>query len=229
MKREDGVSLKEINIPRVLKAVFFDYDGVVADTMEDNYEAWRFAFGQHGVEIGREEYFLLEGMSPKSIAERLGGDHGLSESSFDRLTDLKAEYYRFHNKFRLYPNIQELLIQLKEKGIKLALISGAKRHRIIEMTPVDFLALFDLIVTADDVVRPKPNPESYLLGLKSLAVASDEVIVIENAPLGIQSGKAAGIYCLALCTTLAKSYLKEADLVLNDMQDVSELFNIHLK
>lgn len=229
MKRTFNRRSQKASLPKEVKAIFFDYDGVVADTMEDNYFAWRYAFGQHGVEIGREEYFFLEGMSPEAIAERLGTNHSLPQATFCRLAKTKAEYYRSHNKFRLYPRIHELLKYLKEKSLMLALISGAKRHRINEVTPRGFLTLFDLIVTADNVTKPKPDPEPYLLTLKSLGVKSGEVVVVENAPLGIQSAKAAGLYCIALCSTLDKYYLKESDVILNDLSDLIDFIKAKLK
>lgn len=215
-----------LNFPMNFKAVLFDYDGVLADTMEDNFAAWAYAFRQYDRKIGRDDYFPLEGMTPKAIAELLGKRFGLEKEQYTSIPELKANYYREHNNFRLYKGVVETLRALRAKNIRLALVSGAAEHRIREMTPSDVLNFFDVIISADHVTQPKPHPESYLKGLELLGVAPQEAIVVENAPLGIQSAKAAGLYCVVLLTTLESSALSLADHVCRDIYELREYFKV---
>lgn len=221
-KRKKMKFTKEL--PHNIKAVLFDYDGVIGDTMEANLIAWKKAFRDYGVSISDNEYLLLEGMTPAAIAKKLGIHHGLDESVIEAIPAKKAEYYRANNTFRVYPFIHDLLDQLKKRGIKLALVSGAASHRIDEMTPPNLLSLFDVVISADDKVEPKPAAGPYLQAMKLLSLEASDVVVIENAPLGIQSAKAAGCYCIALETTLPKDELRKADIILSTHEELIPLF-----
>lgn len=203
-----------------VKAVLFDYDGVIADTMADNCKAWKHAFADFSVPITDQEYYLLEGMTPAAIAEKIGTQYALSQDAIMQIPKKKADYYRLDNSFRVYPEISDIVRAIKARGIKLALVSGADRHRIEEMTPKELLSLFGVIVAADDITHPKPDPEPYRIVLERLSVTPEEAVVIENAPLGIQSAKAAGCYCIALETTLPRDLLTAADRVISDHQQL---------
>ncbi len=222
MMRETPIS-KEL--PGIISAVLLDYDGVIADTMKDNDRAWKRAFVHHGVTLGETEYLELEGMTPLAIATFLVKKYNLPESLTETIVTDKAEYYRQDNQFRLYPGVIELVRSLKGQGIKLALVSGAARHRIEEMTPRELLDLFDVVITADDKVQPKPDPEPYTSALEKLDVPANETVVIENAPLGIQSAKAAGCFCIAIETTLSCGTLAGADMILSDHKLLVEQFS----
>src|SRR3989344_5911933 len=161
-------------LPANIKAVLFDYDGVIADTMADNCRAWQRAFNDFGVNITDEEYYMLEGMSPAAIAKELGARKGLSETAIGQIPVKKAEYYRKDNAFRVYPEIPDIVRELKRRGIKVGLVSGAARHRIEEMTPHELLSLFDIVVSADDVSLAKPDPEPYQKALEFMHLTSSE-------------------------------------------------------
>lgn len=201
-------------------AVLFDYDGVLADTMRDNFQAWKYAFEQQGCSIQLEEYMVLEGMSPHDIAKTLGHKHKLNPVLYPQIADLKDRYYHEHYSFRIYPNIAVILAELNRANIKLALVSGAVKHRVFKITPQKILGFFSVIVTAYDVKRAKPHPEPYQKALRLLGLSPAEAVAIENAPLGIQSAKQAGVYCIALTTTLAAEYLNEADEIVKSHEDL---------
>ena len=79
---------------------------------------------------------------------------------------------------------------------------------------------FDVIISGDDTEKGKPNPEPYLAAMQKLNILPIESLVIENAPLGIQSAKTAGAYCIAITTTLGREYLKEADEVVKNHREL---------
>lgn len=214
---------KRGNMPVEIKAVLFDYDGVIADTMADNFTAWEFAFRRFGVRISSEDYFALEGMTPVSIAEFLGKKFHLRKEQYTLIPDYKADYYRNHNVFRLYEGVYAALVTLKKMHMRLALVSGAANHRIQEMTPSRVLSLFDIIISADHITKSKPDAQGYRMALEGLGVNSCDAIVVENAPLGIQAAQNAGVYCVALTTTMPESKLRLADKCLGTITEVVRL------
>ena len=203
-----------------VSAVLFDFDGVVGRTMEDNYAAWHGACDQMGLALEREEYFLLEGMGARRVAEIVVERNGASETLAPRLAELKdALYLRHVREVRLYDGVDDVLDVVRRAGWKTALVTGARRARITA-TAGTVLQRFDAVVTADDVTRTKPFPDPYLTGASALRVEPDTCVVIENAPLGIDAARAAGMRCIAVASTLDPRHLAAADVVVSNLVDV---------
>ena len=100
--------------------------------------------------------------------------------------------------------------------------SGSILKNIEPVVGNDFLHNFDVIVTGDQVTHTKPHPEPYLTAAQKLTVKPDECIVIENAPSGITAAKQAGMYCIAVKTTIQdEQYLKNADLIVEDISEIA--------
>lgn len=87
-------------------------------------------------------------------------------------------------------------------------------------------SLFNAIVTGDDIPRAKPYPDPYEIARNSLGLRKEECLIIENAPLGIQSAKAAGIRCAVIATTLPMEYLKGADFYLKKLPDIFKYISL---
>ena len=202
------------------KAILFDFDGVLGKTMEDNYKAWAHSLAPYGIQVRREEYFLLEGAPPKKVAAIFLTKYHLGLESVGDIVRSKESYYLENRSFALYEGVQELIESLKVSGLQLALVTGASRQRLMGTNITPFLNQFDVLITGDQVSHGKPSPEPYLLGAQKLGVTASECLVIENAPLGIESAKAAGMYCVAICSTLAKEHLGQADEILNTIGEL---------
>lgn len=198
-----------------LKAILFDYDGVTADTPRLNYVAWKHIFAQAGAAVSEREYYLLEGHGPKKVSAALCKAHGIDPSRIEELTRAKEVYMRTLGEPRVYTEIPGLLSTLKQAGLSLGLVTGASRSRIEQSLSSEIRPYYDTIVTSDDVVHTKPDPEPYLKAAQSLELEPASVLVIENAPLGIQSAKAAGMTCFALTTTLDQTDLAAADIIVH--------------
>jgi beta-phosphoglucomutase len=205
------------------KVVLFDFDGVIGNTMEDNFAAWRYAFSQYGINIDKNEYFLLEGMSARRIVEHFLTQNSKSPALIDKIVELKEKYYLENNTFSVYEDVEPLLPRLKSKGCLLGLVSGGSYSRLSSSLKKEYLEKFDVLVTGDRVNNPKPHPEPYLNAAKQLGVHPSTCIAVENAPLGIQSAKAAQMYCVAVTRTLDKKYLTDADKVLDRITGIEEL------
>lgn len=206
------------------KAVLFDFDGVIADTMEDLFSAWKNAFSDFGIEIKKEDYFVLEGLKQVNVAKTLGKN--LNPDFYEEISKLKTRYYLENFKLIFYDHIYEIVDNLKKANKKLAIVSASPREKLEKTVPKDFLEKFDAVVCSEDYLNGKPNPEPYLTAMNKLNLNPEECIVIENAPLGIRSAKAAGIYCIALMTTLDEGYLKDADLIINNHKELLSLFSL---
>lgn len=208
------------------RAVLFDFDGVLADTMQDNFLAWKKTFRTFGINIKEKDYFPLEGLQLREVAKSLFKKYQI-DLNLEKIIKLKDKNYLENHSFSFYSEIPPLINQLKERGKLLAIVSAGTKNRIKKTVPEEFLNQFNFVVSGDDTLRGKPFPDPYLVAMNNLNVKPNECIVIENAPLGIKSAKSAGAYCIALKTTLNEEYLKEADIILNTHNDLKRvLLNI---
>lgn len=209
-----------------LEAVIFDFDGVIADTMQDNFKAWEKVFLEYDTQIEAVDYFLLEGMGRYEIAELFIEKNNLAKELREVLVQKKEHYYKLSNNFRIYDEVHAILELLKNKQIKIGLVTGASRDRI-DRTLGALKPFFDIVITSDEVQNGKPHPEPYLKALEKLNCVAANTIVVENAKLGIQAAKAAGCLCVAVETTLGKEYLQQADEIFNNHQHILNYFINH--
>lgn len=204
----------------------FDYDGVLADTMGEMFEAWRYSFLHNKIiEILRQNFFLMEGYPARKIAEELCDKYNVDKKHIEKIIKDKENYYLENNKFKLNKGINDIINLLKKEKKLIAIVSGAPKIRIKKMIGEELFNKFDLIVSAGDTERGKPYPDPYEKALNVFNILPGEAIVVENAPLGIKSAKAAGIYCIAIESTLDKSYLKGADIIVKDIKNLLLFLN----
>lgn len=206
-----------------IKAVLFDFDGVIANTLTHHVQAWQQVFADYGVEILTEDVCLLEGQLAEQIGRQLAQQKGVSldDNKLKELVQHKRAIYNQITQATIYPASRKVIEQLKRNSIKIALVTGSIRQNIEPVTGKEFLKKFDVIITGNDVANNKPHPEPYLAATKQLNVPPSECIVIENAPLGIRAAKLAGMFCVAVKTTIKdETHLQEADMIFEDMAEV---------
>lgn len=208
----------------------FDFDGVIGRTMEDNYLAWKYAFSEYNMNINKEEYFLTEGLNTRLVTEYFMDQVEKRCNSVPQKTEvineivsLKERYYMENNNFSLYEGVKPLIRRLKKNGYLLGIVSGANYARLSATLRRTFINKFDVIITGDKVINSKPHPEPYLNAARKLSVDPSECVVIENAPAGITAAKEAGMYCIAVASTLEKIYLHKADKIIDKITDLSEI------
>lgn len=196
------------------KKVFcFDFDGVVGRTMEDNYLSWKQAFQQFNIELPQRDYFALEGIKTYEMAKHFMQPKGYGDEDFKKTVANKETIYHQLNNFSYYPGILKLLEQLYLDKT-LCLVTGANRDRLNNTSKFkEVLGFFKIIITADDVASGKPAKDPYEKCYRQLGCSPQECLAIENAPLGITSAKAAGLDCIAVCSTLSEDDLIKADLI----------------
>lgn len=213
-------------MPR-LSAVVFDLDGTLAASMENHWKSFVEVFRTE-LSTLREPTFLqicmLEGKRAAEVIQQLGRDQGM-EIPTERaraLGEEKQRLFRHHGHVQTYPGAHELLASLKARGVKVGMATGTNRENVKHMLGPS-LHLFETIVTGEDVKRSKPDPEPYLKAFDALGVAAAEAAVVENAPLGLQSARAAGARVVAVAHTLTPERLVPADAVAKDLREVDAI------
>jgi len=207
-----------------IKAVLFDFDGVLAKTMEQHFLAWKKALLDYGISIVEQDYYPLEGMKLSEVAETLFRRYGKSLPLYDEVVKKKINYYLENNQCEIYPGVYETLELLEKKSILMGIVSASVRPQLIRSVGSQFLERFDVIIYGDSTSRGKPFADPYLSAIERLRLSTNECVVVENAPLGIESANAAGIFCIALCSTNKRETLKHADIILDNFLALPQFF-----
>ena len=188
-----------------LKAVLFDMDGVLFNSMPYHSDAWHTVMKRHGLDLSREEAYLHEGRTGAAtiniVYQRQYGQDATPELIERIYAEKSAEFNKFPQPEPM-PGAWEVLQKIKSEGITPILVTGSGQHSLLDRLAHHFPGMFDKghMVTAFDVKYGKPNPEPYLMGLEKAGVKADEALVVENAPIGVQAGVAAGIFTIAANT-----------------------------
>jgi len=211
-------------LPRKCDIIIFDFDGVLGMTMEDNYNAWKSAFETRNIVLERMEYFLLEGCNTREVARQFCAKAGIETSpdAIEAIVRHKEAHYASHASFSFYDGVESLIPELR-RSYTLGLVTGAGCQRLERTAGAAFLSNFAVIVTGDKVTRGKPDPDPYLQAAREANVAAERCIVIENAPLGIEAAHRAGMFCIAVESTLPAEYLAGADMIVRTIVDVGPL------
>jgi beta-phosphoglucomutase len=206
---------------QVVRALIFDVDGVLVQSMERNFEAYEKALEPLGLSISEDEVFANEGRRSRELIETVARDHGmtLTASQLDEATERHLAIFASFGRMPFYDGVPRLLPSLRNRGLRLAAVTANWRVNV-ERHFGELISLFEVIVTAEDVTRTKPDPEPYAAALAKLGLSSNDAVVIENAPLGILSAKAAGMWVVALTTTNPAGKLTKADLIVPGVIDV---------
>jgi len=204
-----------------IEGILFDFDGVVVKSMEQHFDAWKKAFAEKGVEIRPDEFYILEGQGIHTISHKIGRDHGLTPDQVEEIKERKMNYYNQFMTIEFYDYFGEMLQALSKRGVPMGIVTGGVRERVIPILEKYFNGEFSCVVTVDDVKRGKPFPDPFLAGARKLHLPAESCIVVENAPMGIEGAKKAGMTVIAITTTLTDRFLSQADSVCHNFQEVS--------
>ena len=203
-----------------LKGILFDFDGTLADTMEGHYLAWKSALGEHGIPIEARDYYPLEGRDLHEVARQFARGPAWTDGAIDGLVHKKKKYYVDRQSITFFPGVEPIVSELKDRKVPMAIVTAGHLDQLKLSVPGEFLKQFDALITGDQLLRGKPDPEPYLRGAQALDLRPAECIAVENAPVGIQSAKRANIYCVAICSTVGRDVLMEADEILERFEDL---------
>lgn len=207
----------------MIRALIFDFDGLILETEFCDYEAWRQTLGARGADFPQSLYaktigsnLATHGIDPCTILERHLG------RPVDRkavLAEHDALMYRLVDAQPVQPGVERVIADAAHMDLKLAIASSSPRKWIDDhLTRLGLLPHFDVIKTADDVGRVKPDPALFLAALDALQIGPHEAIVFEDSPNGVMAAKRAGIFVVAVPTEMTASLdLSHADLQISSL------------
>ena len=213
------------------KAVLFDMDGILYDSMPNHAIAWQESMARFGIQMTADDAYATEGArGVDTIRQMVLRQHHreIDEEEAQRMYDVKSQIFHSLPEAPIMPGVLELMEKIRKGGMMCCVVTGSGQRPLIKRILKDFgdFVSEDHITTAYDVKRGKPNPDPYLMGLQKAGNLNPwEAIVVENAPLGIRSGYSARIFTIAVNTgPLADEELlvAGANLTFPNMQDVCD-------
>lgn len=186
-----------------IEAAIFDLDGVIVDTAKYHYLAWKRLANELGSDLSLEQNEQLKGVSRKDSLDIILalGNLVLDEAEKEKLAEKKnvwfLEYVHQMNPTEILPGAKELLVALRQQGVKIALGSSSKNAPLV-LRLLDIENLFDVIVDGTMVKNSKPDPEIFLLGATRLQVKPAACVVFEDAEAGVEAALSAGMKCVGI-------------------------------
>lgn len=216
----------------MLKAIIFDFDGVIADTEPLHLSAFQKVLGEKGITLNSEDYYeIYLGMDDKECFNTVLKAYGINpdkkaiQSLIEKKTAILMDYLK--NNLFIYPGVINFIDRAKENYL-LAIASGALRHEIefiLNAKGIDHA--FTTIVSAEDVRAGKPDPECFLIALKRLNHSSkfniepEECVVIEDSIAGLEAARGAGMRSIGVTNTYGCEKLTMADIVIKSLEDIT--------
>ena len=213
----------------MIKAIFWDNDGILVDTEELYFDATRQILLTAGINLTREmyiEYFLIKGNGTWHLVK----DKGFSADYIDNLRNERNNLYAgiLQDKCKVIEGAKDVLEELYGTYKMGIVTSSRKMHFELIHRSTDLLKYFDFILTGDDYTSFKPNPDPYLMAVEKTGFQKDECIAIEDSERGLKSAKSAGIHCFVIPGGLTSAGdFSRADRILKSIREVPvEIKNI---
>ena len=213
------------------KAVLFDMDGVLYDSMPNHAVAWQESMAKFGLNMTKADAYATEGARGIDTIRqmvKLQQGRDIGEQEAQTMYDEKSHIFHLMPEAPMMPGAIELMAQIKEMGMTVCVVTGSGQKPLIKRLKRDYGDFLDEkhIVTAYDVTRGKPHPEPYLKGLEKCGGLNPwEAVVVENAPLGVEAAVNARIFTICVNTGHLPVELFEerhADLILDSMTELNE-------
>ena len=214
-----------------IKAVFFDQDGVLYNSMPYHAKSWAWAMTKHGMPYTEIECYRNEGRTSTGVIQehhqRIFGTPASQELIEAVYKDKSNMFTEMTGGFPgIIPNVDKVLQYLHEQGIQCWVVTGSGQRNLINALNETFDNVFSGIISSFDVQKGKPDPEPYLKAWEKSGFRKDECMVVENAPLGVRAAKAAGLFTVAVNTGPLDNQLlwdEKADIVLPNMETLLQL------
>jgi HAD superfamily hydrolase (TIGR01509 family) len=208
----------------MIRAVVFDFDGLILDTEEPVYRSWLEVYEAHGEELPFERWVQIVGSTTTRfhpqhhLEERLG--RSLPKEVLDTRIVRRTELVLAQ---KLLPGVAQHIDQAKAAGLKLGVASSSTNEWVRgHLARLGILEKFDCVRCRDDVANAKPEPDLYIAVLECLGVSASEAIAIEDSPNGVTAAKRAGLRCVAIPNSItAKLDLSGADVLLHSLDEIT--------
>jgi len=208
----------------MIRAIVFDFDGLILDTEEPVYRSWLEVYQAHGEELPFERWVQIVGSTTTGfhpqhhLEERLG--RALPKEVLDRRIGRRTELVLAQ---KLLPGVVSQIDQAKAMGLKVGVASSSTAEWVRgHLARLGILEKFDCLRCRDDVAHAKPEPDLYIAVLDCLGVTAAEAFAIEDSPNGVMAAKRAGLRCVAIPNSItAKLDLSGADVVLRSLAELT--------
>lgn len=185
------------------KAVLFDMDGVLYDSMPNHAIAWQKSMAQFGISMTAEDAYATEGARGIDTIRKFAKMQLHKEISYEesqKMYDVKTEIFHGMPEAPIFDGVIRLMTLIRQSGLTIGIVTGSGQRPLIQRLLTDFgdFITAERIVTAYDVTHGKPAPDPYLIGAAKAGAKPHECIVVENAPLGVKAGVAAGCFTIAV-------------------------------
>ena len=188
-----------------LKAVFFDMDGVLFDSMPNHAKTWAVVAREYGLDLSPEEVYMNEGRTGESTINMLTQRQWGRTATAREVEELYARKCALFNQCEEappMPGAAEVLRCVKQAGLAIYVVTGSGQLSLLNRLQTNYPGYFspDRLISSRDVRHGKPHPEPYLMALSRAGLQPWEALVVENAPLGVRSAVAARIFTVAVNT-----------------------------
>ena len=206
-----------------VKAVIWDMDGVIADTAQYHLKGWQMVFQKRGANYTEEDFRRNTGKRSDTIVREVLGEK-IAQGEIIAIIREKDENFRqlMGQNIRPFPGVLKLITSLKEHKFKIAIASSAPMDNIQLITQsLKIHNRFDAIISGWEVTKGKPDPQTFLLAAEKLGVEAEDCIVIEDAISGVTASRRAGMRCIAVTNTTSREELREADLIIDTLEEIT--------
>jgi HAD superfamily hydrolase (TIGR01509 family) len=211
----------------MIKALIFDFDGLILDTETPEFSVWQNIYQEHGFELPHDEWGKIvggDGLSDFDAAKHLSL---LAQGRLDSVSlraRHRSETHTLNQQQPILPGVLETIREAKRLGLKLS-IASSSTHLWVDTHAkrLGIFDYFDAVICSDDVGadRTKPFPDLYLMALERLKVRNDEAVVFEDSPNGVTAARLAGIFVVAVPNPVTSMLQFEGEnLMLTSLSDL---------
>lgn len=191
---------RELDLVRNSKAIIFDCDGTLVDSMPVHFVAWHETMERYGISFSEDRFYSLGGVPSDRIVELLASEQGIT---LDVVAVAHEKEQAFLDRIEWLVPIEAVVEVVRQnRGIKpIAVASGGFRSIIQkQLLQIAMHDWFDAVVTAEDTAKHKPEPDVFLEAARRLGTAAEHCVVFEDADLGVEAARRAGMHCIDVRT-----------------------------
>jgi HAD superfamily hydrolase (TIGR01509 family) len=207
----------------VIRAIVFDFDGLILETEGPSLESWIEIYREYGFEVPiarwHDDIGSDRGFEPVDYLAALVGE-GLDRVATQQRRDQRKN--ELIEALDLMEGVRDYIADARRMGLKLAIASSSSREWVLgHIERLRIHAFWDAVLTRDDVARTKPSPDLYLAAVKALDVHPSQAVALEDSPNGIAAAKEAGLRCVAVPNALTRDLdVSRADVRLSSLAEM---------
>lgn len=205
-----------------MKAVIFDMDGVLVETEPFHVRAMIEILEEDSIDVSEDEILEYVGLAYPEKLKIIFAKKGIDRDIPELSKKIHRKYIKLiKGKIKPMKGVIELIEKIFKSSLKVGLVTSSNENQTsVILSSTNTRKYFDVVVTGDDVKNKKPNPECYVLVSKKLGIKPEHCLAIEDSVYGVTAAKKAGMKCIALTSTTHRKKLKDADLIVDSLNEI---------